>query len=72
MARVTQEAGIRFDGLMPQENVTSRKAQGKAPKAAVAPLDENQKRLALERIRGDLAVYEYARAKAGLTAAHGE
>lgn len=67
MARVTQEAGIRFDGLMPQENVTSRKSSGKAPTAAIAPLDDNQKRLALERIRGDLAVYDYARRKAGLT-----
>jgi hypothetical protein len=69
MVRVTQEAGIRFDGLMPQENVTSRKSSGKAPKAAVAPLDAHLEALALERVRGDLAVFEYARKKAGLAIA---
>jgi hypothetical protein len=64
--RATQEAGIRFDGLMAQEKVTSRNSSDKAPKAAVAPLDADSEALALERVRGDLTGFDHARKKAGL------
>jgi hypothetical protein len=65
MARVTVAAKVPFDGQMPQENVTRRKSAKPAPKAALASLDEALRRLAYERVKGDLAVFNHALAKAG-------
>ena len=65
MALVTAAAKVPFDGRMPQENVTRRKSAKPAPEAALASLDEALKRLAYERVRGDLAVFKHALVKAG-------
>ena len=65
IARVTAAAKVPFDGQMPRENVTRRRSAKPAPKAALASLDEALRRLAYERVRGDLAVFKHALAKAG-------
>lgn len=57
IARVTAPAKVPFDGQMPRENVTRRRSAKPAPKAALASLDEALRRLAYERVRGDLAVF---------------
>lgn len=62
MTKIAQAAGIRFDGKMPQENVTSQRAS-RDSRAAVAPLDDRLMELARPRILADLEVYEHAVAR---------
>ena len=65
ISRVTEAAKIPFDGEMPQENVTQRRSAKPAPKAALAALDDELNHLAFERVKGDLAIFNHALAKAG-------
>lgn len=64
MIGITRVAKIRFDGRMPQENVTERRA-ARPSASAFAPLDERLKEIAHPRVAADLAVYGHALSRHG-------